>query len=271
MKKSKRHELGQHFLQSPGILSKITQCVSPQKEDIIIEIGAGKGNLTGLLAEKAKKVIAIEKDAALIPILKNKQYPNVEIWHGDVLKVDFEALFQNHPVKAVGNLPYSISTPLLSKILTERRLFSACFFLLQKEVGERICAREGSKKYAPVSIFAQNHFFTRVEFSVSPGSFAPSPKVHSVFISMKKRQKPCFPINDEESFTHFIYSLFRGRRKKLKNNLKNQGLSPQWIERALQTSQIEKNLRPEQVTLEQYVKLYHCVKQEVKKPVLKLY
>ena len=150
---SRRHALGQHFLTNPGVLRKIVAAVDPKPGDLIVEIGAGKGVLTAALAEKAGRVIAVEKDERLIPGLREAMPANVEIVHGDILRVDLREISKTAGAPAlrlVGNVPYSISSPLLFRVLDERALLSDCVFLLQKEVAERVTAGPGTKSYAPL-------------------------------------------------------------------------------------------------------------------------
>lgn len=257
MKKSKRKALGQHFLVDRMVLKKIANTIDPQQEDFIIEIGAGKGALTFFLAKKANKVIAIEKDKSLIPVLKSKNLPNLTVLEKDVLKLEFKEFTRREKVKLVGNLPYSISSPILFKVLAEKDLFSECTFLLQKEVADRICSQPGSKNYAPVSILFQNHFLIKLHFNVSPASFSPPPKVKSSLISLRKREAPLFSIKNEELFLEFLRGAFRHRRKKLSNNLKKLNLSDSLVKDALQKCKIDEGLRPEQVSISKFVALYN--------------
>jgi 16S rRNA (adenine1518-N6/adenine1519-N6)-dimethyltransferase len=187
---SRRHALGQHFLANPGVLRKIVAAVDPKPGDLIVEIGAGKGVLTAELAEKAGRVIAVEKDERLIPGLREAMPANVEIVHGDILRVDLREISKMAGAPAlrlVGNIPYSISSPLLFRVLDERALLSDCVFLLQKEVAERVTARPGTKSYAPLGILLQNEFEARVAFTVAPGSFSPPPKVQSALLTLRRR------------------------------------------------------------------------------------
>jgi 16S rRNA (adenine1518-N6/adenine1519-N6)-dimethyltransferase len=253
---SKRKALGQHFLTNPRILEKILRCISPGKDDVIIEIGAGKGVLTFPLARKAKKVYAVEKDDGFIPLLKEKAIPNLKILHEDILKIELNGISKEKSIKLVGNLPYSISSPILFKVLAEKENISECFFLLQKEVAERIRAKPGTKEYAPLSIFFHNFFSVNLLFTVSPECFSPPPKVHSALISLKKREKPLFSLDHEELFLTFLKGSFRHRRKKLRNNLKICGFSPQTITQALLSSGIDQDTRAEQVTLPQFLSLF---------------
>jgi 16S rRNA (adenine1518-N6/adenine1519-N6)-dimethyltransferase len=256
MTKSSRKALGQHFLVNPDILKKIIDCISPQKKDLIIEIGPGKGSLTFLLAEKAGKVIAIEKDASLIPVLNQNKPSNVEIRQEDVLKTNFNHLAEPGTTKCVGNLPYSISSQILFKLLKEHRFINECHFMLQKEVAQRVCASPGSKKYAPISILIQNLFSARLRFHLSPGSFVPPPKVKSSMVTLRTRKQPVYPFFQTKSFKSFIKKAFSHRRKQLKNNLKLMGLTPDQIQRGLKECGLNLNIRAEKVSLHGFASLY---------------
>lgn len=263
MKRSRRKALGQHFLVSRRVLKKIIQTIDPQPQDLIIEIGPGKGALTFPLAKKAGKVIAIEKDISLASNLRRKM-PHLLLVEGDVLRVDFRELLEKEKsppasVKLVGNLPYSISSPLLFKLLSERKLFSRCVFLLQKEVAQRIGSPSGSKKFAPLSILFQISFAVDICTIIPPEAFSPPPKVESALISLKKREKPLFVLEDEGSFLNFLKAAFRHRRKTLLNNLKGLNLSSTLIEKALQKCGVEKAARAEQLTISQFVSLFHIL------------
>lgn len=229
---------------------------------MIIEIGAGKGVLTFPLARAAGKVIAIEKDRDLVPSLGSQKTENLTIVGRDVLRLDFPALLdaeERRPdsVKLVGNLPYSISSPLMFKVLQDKNLFQRCVFLVQKEVAERICAGPGSKKYAPLSILVHNHFSGRVHFSVHPGSFSPPPRVESAVISLERRPAPLFPIPDENLFLDFLQRAFRQRRKILMNNLRRSGFVPDTIQAAYEALSLPRTARPEELSLEQFFRLFN--------------
>ena len=267
-KSAKIKAMGQHFLKNHAVLKKIIRYISPHKEDLIIEIGAGKGALTFPLTTKAGKVIAIEKDPSFIPFLQRKNIPNLTILEKDILKVDFFELIKSqnfkHKVKLVGNLPYSLSSPLLFKVLQERELFSECIFLLQKEVAERICCQPGSKKYAPLSILFQIHFIAKLHFFLPPEYFSPPPKVNSALISLKKRDRPLFFIEKEELFKKFLKGAFKHRRKILRKNLEKLNLPLSLIDAAYRKYGIERNLRPEQISISQFVALFNFFSQSEK-------
>lgn len=262
MRKTKA--LGQHFLTSRGVLNKIVTIISPQKDELIIEVGAGKGALTFALADQCRKVIAIEKDQSLIPFLLRKKRENVDILEKDVLGVDFFTLLKTEnavagKAKLVGNLPYSISSPLLFKTLKAKDLFSSCVFLLQKEVAERLSAGPGSKKYAPLSILFQIHFDVRLHFIVAPGSFSPPPRVRSALVSLERREKPLFPVKDSRGFRAFLRTTFGQRRKTLLNNLKSLGLPFPLVVESIRRLGLDSGVRAEQVPIEKFVRLFDAV------------
>jgi len=261
---SKAKALGQHFLTDRSILRKIIDILNPKAEELIIEIGAGKGSLTFPLAERSGKVFAIERDKDLVPFLREGNRKNLVVLEGDVLGVDFRALVAGEmafagKVKVAGNLPYSISSPLLFKILKDKDLFSACVFLLQKEVAERLAAKPGSKAYAPLSILFQLHFDIRLRFTLAPGSFAPPPKVQSTLVSLEKRPAPLFVIRDEDGLRRLLRAAFAQRRKTLLNNLKSMPLAPGLLQETFRRLGLKETIRAEQLTILQFVALFELL------------
>lgn len=250
MKRTRRHALGQHFLVNRSVLGKIVRIIAPEAADVIVEIGPGKGALTFLLAEQAGRVIAVEKDPAFIPILREKAGPNLTLVEADVLETDFGNLLgggASGQAKLVGNLPYSVSSPILFKALEARALFAKCVFLVQKEVAERVCGRPGTKDHAPISILMQNSFEARLEFRVSPGSFAPPPKVDSALLSLTRRDEPLFPGADKAPFRGFLRAAFAHRRKLLAKNLEMSGVPRARIEEAYGALGLARNSRAEEL------------------------
>ncbi len=253
--------LGQHFLTSRSILRKIVETIAPQKDELVIEIGAGRGALTFPLSDRAGKVIAIEKDKDLVSFLADKQRPNLVIREADVLRLAFHDLVAEEPafhgkVKLVGNLPYVISSPLLFKVLEDKDLFSACVFLLQKEVAERIDAHPGSKDYAPLSILFQRHFDVRLCFTVAPGAFSPPPRVQSALVALTRRPLPLFPVTDEDRFRRFLRMSFAQRRKTLLNNLKSGPYLPGLLQDSFRCLSLKEKVRAEQLSIGQFVGLF---------------
>lgn len=259
MKRSKRKALGQHFLANSRIRHKIIRSIAPDPDDIIIEIGAGKGALTYALASKAGKVIAIEKDSSLVRLLEQASLPNVSIIEKDVLEIDFKKFVKGKSIKIAGNLPYSISSPILFKILENKKLFSECHFLLQREVAERLCAGPGSKKYAPLSILFENDFIKKLKFRVSPESFKPPPRVESAFVSLIRRERSLLNLDHEDQFKEFLKAAFKHRRKTFANNLKAAYIPKHLIFKALRSLEIDPRIRSEQISLGLFMNLYQSL------------
>lgn len=268
---SKTKALGQHFLSDRAVLRKIIDIIAPRKDELVIEIGAGKGALTFPLAERAGKVIAIEKDPALIPFLQGRGMENLVVLEHDVLRLNLRELVAEEPgflgkVKLAGNLPYSISSPLLFKVLENKDLFSACTFLLQKEVAARLGAQPGSKDYAPLSILLQIHFNVRLCFTLAPGTFRPPPKVQSSLVSLKVRPAPLFAIRDEGPLRDFLRTAFAQRRKTLFNNLKSLSLPPGLLRDSFRDLCLKETVRAEQLSIGQFVALFERLSEHLDFP-----
>jgi 16S rRNA (adenine1518-N6/adenine1519-N6)-dimethyltransferase len=163
-------------------------------------------------------------------------------------------------VKLAGNLPYSISSPLLFKVLKDKDLFTACVFLLQKEVAERLGAQPGSKDYAPLSILFQLHFEVRLRFTLAPGAFSPPPKVRSTLVSLEKRPQPLFEISDEDRFRRFLRTAFAQRRKTLLNNLKSSPFSIGLLRESFLRFSLKDTVRAEQLSIGQFVALFETLR-----------
>ncbi len=263
----KRRLLGQHFLASPGVLRRIVEVIDPRADTFLVEIGPGKGVLTVPLAEKSGKLVAVEKDPEMVPFLREKAISALTVIEGDILDLDFARLRAEHgagfgSATLAGNLPYSISTPLLFKVLEGRTVFDRCVFLVQKEVAERISAGPGSKIYAPLSILLQLHFEANLRFIVHPGSFSPPPKVESALVSLDRRPSPLFAISDERRFGEFVRAAFRQRRKTLANNLLASGRPEPAIAAACERAGIDPRVRPEQVPIAGFAALFAAFRGE---------
>jgi len=260
-----KKRLGQHFLIDQNILNKIIRTAQIEKEDVVLEIGPGLGEMTIGLSKKAKKVIAIEIDPKLVEILKKKVmgYPNVEVVKGDILKFDFDKLLsqEKNPVKVVANLPYQISTPLLFRFIELRHLFSTLTLMLQKEVGERMVAPPGGKEYGPLSIFVQLVSDPTIRFFVKPPAFFPPPKVESAVIHMAWKENPMVEVKDEEWFKKIVRGCFSYRRKTLINALKHTDLSlPPDMELRIKEIGIDHRRRPETLSIQEFVNLAEILK-----------
>jgi 16S rRNA (adenine1518-N6/adenine1519-N6)-dimethyltransferase len=252
MYKSRRHALGQHFLSNAGVLQKIVAAIDARPTDVIIEVGAGQGGLTAELAKKAGRVVAVEKDERLVPALRAAMPPHVEIVQGDILRLDIREVLKkagSASLRLVGNIPYSISTPLLFRVLDERAVLSDVAFLIQKEVAERVTAGPGTKSYAPLGILLQNEFEARVAFTVAPGSFSPPPKVQSALLTLRRRSAPLHPGAADEPFRAFLRAAFAERRKMLWKNLARRA-TPAALDAAYGALGLGRNARAEELSPE---------------------
>ena len=261
MPKSRRHALGQHFLANEGVLRKIVAATDPKPGDVIVEVGAGRGVLTAALAAKSASLIAIEKDERLIPGLRETLPAGVELVHGDILRVDLAEIARKAGVPAirlVGNVPYSISSPLLFRILDERALISDAIFLLQKEVAERVTAGSGTKSYAPLGILLQNEFEARIAFTVAPGSFSPPPKVQSALLVLRRRPAPLHAGAAREPYRAFLRAAFAERRKMLWKNLSRRA-APDALEAAYETLGIPRRARAEELAPDMLFNLFESL------------
>jgi 16S rRNA (adenine1518-N6/adenine1519-N6)-dimethyltransferase len=259
--KTRRQAFGQHFLYNPRLLDKIARTIDPGPDDVVIEIGPGKGALTRPLAALVGKVVAVEIDRILAESLSADKPANVTVIEGDALDISFEDLIAgvagaSPPVKIIGNLPYSISGPFLARLWEERRFFSRAAFLIQKEVAERIAAGPGTKSFAPLSIMLQIYFETKILFKVAPGSFIPPPKVESAVLSLIRREIPLVNIIDGLKFRKFLGGAFAQRRKTLLNNLGAMGISADRGSAALETMGLVRSIRPEQVAIPAWAALF---------------
>ena len=255
-------KLGQHFLINPFTSKQIVEKSAIEPEDIVIEIGAGLGALTIPLAQRAKKVIAIEYDQKLTWVLKEilaeHQLKNVQIWQGDALKYDYEKTAHLHKtkIKIIGNLPYHISSPLLFLFLEKRAVIDHAILMLQKEVAERLSAKPGTKDFGILSILyglVANIVFL---MNLAPRSFYPPPEVDSRLIKIEWKEG----IFLEHNFIVFLKYIFSQRRKTVLNALKRMGIKTEKIKQILCCLEIDTKTRPEQISPLHYVKLYQKCK-----------
>jgi len=255
-----RKRWGQHFLVDRNILNKVIRTAQLDQSDIVLEIGPGLGEMTLALARHVKKVIAVEIDPKLVKILKEKasNFSNIMIVEGDVLKINFEQLYDqaNQPLKGVANLPYQISTPLLFRFIESRDLFSSLTLMLQREVAERMMASPGGKNYGPLSIFIQSASVLSIPFYIKPSAFFPPPKVESAVVHMIWKEVPRMASEEEEWFKKVVKGCFSYRRKRLSNALKHADMDlPQDLEQRMRRIGIDLERRPETLTIQEFVHL----------------
>jgi 16S rRNA (adenine1518-N6/adenine1519-N6)-dimethyltransferase len=243
--------LGQNFLFDPSILHRIVEAAGIKHDDTVVEIGPGYGTLTKMIAEVAKKVIAIELDFDLYEKLKDelKDFKNIELIHGDALKYPYENL---EPFKVVANIPYYITTPIIFRLLEARKNLGSMTLTIQKEVAQRIAAGPGTKDYGVLSIAVQYYCETELKFIIPKGAFRPVPKVDSAVIRIEILKEPRVKAVDEKLFFRLIKTAFSQRRKTLSNSLKPVAKD---IKDILLEAGIVPGRRPETLTIEEFARL----------------
>jgi len=260
--------LGQHFLVDSRPLYAMLQAAELLPEDGVLEIGPGLGVLTRELCSRAGKVVAVEKDRQLIPILEDltKDFKNICVLDADVLKLDMEELREEHfggSFKVVANLPYYITSPIIMKIIENRHLIPLAVLMVQKEVAQRLVASPGSKDYGILTIAVNMYAEVKLVCNVGKSSFLPPPKVESAVVKILLRQKPRVEV-DEELFFKVVEAAFGERRKTLKNSLSRRldipGIDPEVIAKALEVTGIDPMRRGETLSIEEYAQLLEALK-----------
>ena len=212
-----KNKLGQNFLTDENVALREIEYANVNKNDVVLEIGPGKGILTRILAEKAKKVIAIELDKKLVSYLQNILHDNVVLINDDVLNVDFKSLPCFN--KIVSNLPYQISSPLTFKLFDYD--FDLAVMIYQKEFADRMVAKPGCKDYSRLSVGVYYKAFCEILENVSKTCFMPQPKVDSCIVKLIPHDNPPFFVEDERFFFDLVKDLFNHRRKKIRNTLQS--------------------------------------------------
>ena len=257
-------KFGQNFLIDTHVLDKIIGSAEITKDDVVLEIGPGIGTMTQYLACAAKKVIAVEIDKALIPILEDtlSEYENVRVINHDVLKVDIAKLAEEEnggkPIKVVANLPYYITTPIIMGLFENHVPIKSITVMVQKEVADRMQVGPGTKDYGALSLAVQYYAKPYIVANVPPNCFMPRPKVGSAVIRLERYENPPVTVEDEK----LKFSLFRAscnqRRKTLANGLKNSqelDYTKEEIEAAIEALGRGASIRGEALTLEEFAKL----------------
>ena len=250
--------LGQNFLINSGVIEDTVSGSGVTKDTNVLEIGPGIGTLTMALAESANKVIAVEIDTKLLPVLDYtlEDYDNVSIIHGDILKLDINELYNEHfksgKVHVVANLPYYITTPIIMKLLEHRELFESITVMVQKEVALRLAADEGSKDYSAVSIAVGYYAEPEIITFVRPEDFCPPPKVHSAVIKLNIRENPPFTPEDEKFFFKLVKAGFAQRRKTFINSVSSSGISKSDAAAALAEIGLDENIRAEKISPKEF-------------------
>lgn len=254
--------LGQNFLINPTVCPRMAEMGNAKPGWGIIEIGAGVGVLTAELARRADKVVCIEIDSRLLPVLDETlaEFDNIKIVNEDVLKVDLHKLieqeFAGMPVAVCANLPYYITSPIIMNLLEAHLPIASLTVMVQKEAAARLCAEPGSREVGAVSIAVRYYSDPKILFQVSRGSFLPAPDVDSTVIRLDVRDRPPVEVGSEEQFFKVVRAAFSQRRKTLPNTLSaGLGISKAQAIEMLEKAGIPTNLRAEQLALDQFALL----------------
>ena len=247
---------GQNFLITKQIPEKIAEGASPDGSTTVLEIGPGIGCLTRCLAKRAKKVVTVEIDDRLIPILGETlcDLDNVQVVHNDILKTDLHALLGGEEKLAVcANLPYNITTPILVYLLESGLKFESITVMVQKEVAQRFCAEKGSKDYGAITLFLNYYTKPKMLFSVGAGNFMPRPRVDSAVLQLRSIEPPVE--TDPKALFALIRAAFSMRRKTLQNTLASAGIPKERTAAALEQMGKAPTARGEELSLADYAAL----------------
>ena len=265
--------LGQNFLIDENIITKIVDQGDVTKEDLVIEIGPGIGNLTRELAKRAGFVVAVEIDKHLIDALNENlgEFDNVKIINEDILKVDIDDLINStnlSSVKVVANLPYYITTPIIMKLLEKETKINKMIFMIQKEVAKRIVSREGTKDYGALSIAVQYYSTPKIAFIVSPNCFIPKPEVDSAVIELDIDKEPKVCLKSKDVFRKTVKAAFSQRRKTLINALSSSmgfNLTKDEYKEMFKELEIGENQRGETLSIYKFADLSNKIYEKIEK------
>ena len=254
--------LGQNFLINPSVCPRMAEYSLADENTGVIEIGAGIGVLTAELAKIAKKVVCVELDTRLLPILDETlaDFDNIEIVNADVMKTDLKALieekFQGMDVVVCANLPYYITSPVITMLLESRLPIKAVTVMIQKEASDRLCTPVGSRDSGAITVCTNYYAEVRQLFNVSRGSFMPAPNVDSTVIRLDIRENPAVAVSDEKKFFRMVKAAFAQRRKTALNSISSgMGISKTQVAEALATSGLDENVRAEKLTMQELATL----------------
>lgn len=258
--------LGQHFLYDETLLQELVDISGVTKDDSVLEIGPGSGSMTALLAKACRKVVALELDEALLPILKVtlSAYDNVQVVKGDVLKADLRDVAKplGEGFCVVANIPYYITSPLMTLLLSRELPFRKLALLLQKEVADKVMALPGTKDYGMLAVRAQYYCEPSVAKIVPAAAFTPPPKVDSAFVVMPFREAPPVAVKDERTFFRMASAAFLMRRKTMLNNLQSAfSLTRKAAADLLAACGLDENVRGETLDLKAFAALANAYAQ----------
>ena len=254
--------LGQNFLINPSVCPRMADAAITEEHMGVIEIGAGVGVLTAELAKRAEKVVCVELDTRLLPVLDEtlSDFDNIEIINADVMKVDLHELikekFPGMKVAVCANLPYYITSPIITMLLENKLPIENITVMIQKEAADRFCAGVGSRDSGAITVCTEYYCVPRQLFNVSRGSFMPAPNVDSTVIQLNVRKEPPVYVSDEKKFFKMVKAAFSQRRKTAVNSISSgMGLPKAQIIEALKASGLQENVRAEKLSMEELAEL----------------
>jgi 16S rRNA (adenine1518-N6/adenine1519-N6)-dimethyltransferase len=245
-----RKKWGQNFLADGNLLDKIVRTIDPKKTDSILEIGPGEGALTERIFPKVKEMAAVEIDPMLIEYLnKQESLHGLQVISGDVLLQDIANLPIKNPVRVVGNIPYNITSPIIFWLIEQLDFWDDAFIMMQKEVGQRLVAKVGTKEYSRISVIVGVYLDVELCFKIPPDVFYPKPKVDSAILRFTKKENPVVSDDQYMKFNKIVKAAFSMRRKMLRNSLSGFDI-PEDIR-----EEIDFTRRPETLSIAEFAKL----------------
>ena len=262
-----KHSLGQNFIEDEALLEHLAAMSLVDAGDSVLEIGPGLGGLTRPLAARAKEVVSLEIDHTLIPILRVtlEKSPNAQVVEGDVMKTDLGALVRERfgegcSLRVAANLPYYITTDVLTKLLRQLPQAKSIAVMIQKEVGDKLLSGPGEDGYGPLTILCRYHFDIRKALDVPAACFTPAPKVDSAFMVMERRLTPLCPVTDEALLWRLVRAAFAMRRKTLLNNLMGgMGMTREAAQDCLLRAGLGERARAEELSVEAFCTLCESI------------
>ena len=250
-----KKSLGQNFLTNKGIIQQIGSLFTVQTDDLIIEIGPGRGALTSFLCHLPSNLLCIEIDKDMHQYLDQYESDKCHIIYNDILQTDLKSIISNynyHHLYVIGNLPYYITSPIITFLLNSNLSIDGMAFMVQKEVADRFCAKPGHKEYGYITLLISYYYDAKKEIYVSKDNFNPRPKVDSTVIKLTKNSQH-YDIDASKYFA-FLKECFKYKRKTLKNNLKNYDFDI--IKRVLVNNNYAENTRPEEISQEVFIEIF---------------
>ena len=257
-----KKRFGQNWLQDKNVIAKIVHSINITDQDLVIEIGPGAGNLTKYLTRYAKLVLAYEIDKSLKNALEEFQTSNLEVIFDDFLKRDVASDIKDEydNIYVIANLPYYITTPIITSLLETNLPISKMCLMMQKEVGERMLAKPGCKEYNSLTVYLNYYFNISKVMDVSKHCFYPVPQVDSSVI-MLERKEELMQVNNKDFFFKLVRNAFQFKRKNIKNNLK--GYNIEIVEKVLKEHDLDLTVRAEMISLEVFVEIANALKSKI--------